>query len=58
MFDFRTPQYIIRDPEIVKQIAVKDFDFFEDHPVFADETIDKLWGNSLLFMKGKQILLF
>lgn len=54
MFDFRTPQFIIRDPEVVKQIGVKDFDYFEDHPQFLDESIDKLWGNSLLLMTGEK----
>lgn len=44
MFTFRTPQYLVRDPEIIKQIAVKDFDHFEDHSAFTDEKIDKLWG--------------
>lgn len=54
MFDFRTPQYVVRSPEIIKQIAVKDFDYFEDHRTFADEKLDKLWGNSLFLMKGKK----
>lgn len=29
-FFFRKPQYIVRDPEMVKQIMVKAFDHFED----------------------------
>lgn len=45
MFDFRVPQYFIRDPEAIKQIAVKDFDHFEDHRPFTDEKTDRLWGN-------------
>lgn len=49
LFDFRTPQYIIRDPDVIKQIAVKDFDHFEDHQSFTDEKVDKLWGNVLFF---------
>lgn len=27
-----TPAYIIRDPELIKQIGIKDFDHFSDHP--------------------------
>lgn len=54
MFDFRVPQYIIRSPEIIKQIGVKDFDYFEDHRAFTDEKTDKLWGNSLFLMKGEK----
>ncbi|XP_031624489.1 probable cytochrome P450 9f2 [Contarinia nasturtii] len=54
LFDFRTPQYIIRDPELYKQIAIKDFDHFEDHYAFLDDTSDKLWGNSLFLMSGEK----
>lgn len=54
LFDFRKPQYIVRDPEAIKQIAVKDFEHFEDHQPFTDEKTDKLWGNSLFFMKGEK----
>lgn len=41
MFDTLTPFFVIRDPELIKQIAVKDFDHFVDHRPFfgeADET--------------------
>lgn len=53
-FDFRTPQFIIRSPELYKQIAIKDFDHFEDHYAFLDETTDKLWGNALFLMAGEK----
>lgn len=54
MFDFRVPQFVLRSPEVIKKIGVKDFEFFEDHRTFADERIDKLWGNSLFLMKGEK----
>lgn len=54
MFDFRVAQFVLRDPEAIKQIAVKDFDHFEDHRTFTDEKTDKLFGNSLFFMKGEK----
>lgn len=53
IFDFRVPQFMIRDPDVIKKIAVKDFDHFEDHRSFTDPT-DKLWGNSLFFMQGQK----
>ncbi|XP_031630672.1 probable cytochrome P450 9f2 [Contarinia nasturtii] len=53
-FDFRNPQYVVRDPELIKHIGVKSFDHFEDRIGFADADIDKLWGNSVLFMKGEK----
>lgn len=43
---------MVRDPEIIKQIAIKDFDHFEDHQSFAD--VGDLWGSSLFFMKGQR----
>lgn len=54
MFDFRVPRYVIRDPDAIKQIAVKDFDFFVDHQTFADDKTDNLFGNNLLHMKGEK----
>lgn len=54
MFDFRVPQYVIRDAELFKQITIKDFDHFEDHLGFVDDSIDTLWGNILFLMKGEK----
>lgn len=54
MFDFRVPRYVIREPEGIKQIAIKDFDHFEDHATFTDEKTDSLFGNNLFFMKGER----
>lgn len=54
IFDFRRPQFMIRDPEVIKKIAVKDFDHFEDHRSVIDSKTDKLWGNTLFFMNGKK----
>lgn len=48
------PQFMIRDPEVIKKIAVKDFDYFEDHRSFTDSETDKLWGNSLFLMIGEK----
>lgn len=28
LFDFQRPLYLIRDPELIKQIAVRDFEYF------------------------------
>lgn len=41
----------IRDPEILKQLAVKDCDHFENHREFVDEHSDVLFGNSLALMR-------
>lgn len=54
MFEFRRPTYMIRDPEIVKMLAIKDFDFFSDHRVIIDEHSDPLFGKSLFSLKGQK----
>lgn len=48
------PQYIIRDPKLVKLFAIKAFDNFEERLVFVNEKTDKLWGNSLFFLNGEK----
>ncbi|KAL9896717.1 putative cytochrome P450 9f2 isoform 1-T1 [Glossina fuscipes fuscipes] len=55
-FDQRQPVLLIRDPELLKQITVKDFDHFVNHrTVFGDEN-DKnnLFGASLFMMKDSR----
>ncbi len=51
-FDSAVRLYIIRDPEVFKRIAIKDFEYFQDHRVFIDDKMDELFGNSLFAMHG------
>lgn len=43
MFDFKQPVYLIRDPEILKHLAVKEFDSFPEHRSVIDEEIDPVF---------------
>lgn len=57
------PIILIRDPEIIKMITVKDFDHFVNHREFFSEDIEPLFGGSLFMMKGmrkvkKETLIF
>ncbi|XP_058837437.1 probable cytochrome P450 9f2 [Topomyia yanbarensis] len=59
LFDTTTPMFVIRDPELIKRIGVKDFDHFVDHrPIFGtSEEIDNphaLFGKSLFAMNGQK----
>lgn len=38
-FQFGKPMLILRDPEVIKQMLVKDFDHFEDHRVLFDDKV-------------------
>ncbi|XP_055308854.1 probable cytochrome P450 9f2 isoform X2 [Sitodiplosis mosellana] len=53
-FDFNIRQYVVRDPEVYKLLAIKDFDHFCDHRVIISEEIDELFGNSLISMHGEK----
>jgi cytochrome P450 family 9 len=48
------PVFLIRDPQIIKQIAVKDFEHFMDHRVFISEELDPLFGKSLPSLQGQK----
>ncbi|GBP77551.1 Cytochrome P450 9e2 [Eumeta japonica] len=45
---------LVRDPEIIKSITVKDFDHFTDHREYFSEDVDPLYGGSLLMMTGEK----
>jgi hypothetical protein len=53
IFSFDKPILLIRDVEIVKNILVKDFQYFTDHIMFIDEKIDPLCSRSLFVKKGQ-----
>lgn len=44
---------LIKDPELIKSITIKDFDHFTDHKEFFTTDSDPLFAGSLLMMKGK-----
>lgn len=51
LLDFRQPVYMVRDPELLRQIAIKDFDHFEDHKMGANNSNDML-SDSLVMLRG------
>ncbi|XP_059051539.1 probable cytochrome P450 9f2 [Achroia grisella] len=46
-----TPIVLIRDPDLIKAITVKDFDHFINHKEFFDKDLDPLFSGSLFAMK-------
>jgi cytochrome P450 len=53
IFSLDKPILLIRDPELVKNILVKDFHNFMDHIMSVEGKIDPLFGNSLFLLKGR-----
>ncbi|XP_060530967.1 cytochrome P450 9e2-like [Cylas formicarius] len=53
MYQGYVPTLLIRDPELIKQVTVKDFDHFTDHRPFVDAKSDPLWGKNLFALKGQ-----
>lgn len=54
VFTFRKPVLVVRDPDLLKQLAVKDSDHFEDHSALGDEDTEDLFTNGLFFMSGQR----
>lgn len=53
MYQLTHPTLIIRDLELIKQIAVKDFEHFVDRRSIVPDNGDPLWCKNLFFLKGK-----
>ncbi|KAL7019935.1 hypothetical protein ACKWTF_011309 [Chironomus riparius] len=54
LFEFRRPIVLIKDPQIIKQLTVKEFDHFTDHRVVITENMDPLFGKALLNLRGQK----
>ncbi|XP_066991533.2 cytochrome P450 9e2 [Anabrus simplex] len=54
IFQFLEPLVIVKDPELIKRIAVKDFEFFTDHQETIPENADSLFSKNLISLKGEK----
>uniref|UniRef100_A0A6M2DZN4 Putative cytochrome n=1 Tax=Xenopsylla cheopis TaxID=163159 RepID=A0A6M2DZN4_XENCH len=53
-FQMRLPGIILRDPELIRQITVKDFDGFPNHRPFFDTDLEPLFGSSLFALQDQK----
>ncbi|XP_051157195.1 cytochrome P450 9e2-like [Leptopilina boulardi] len=51
---FHTPLIVLQDPELIKEICIKDFDYFPDHNSFFTEDADPLFGKNLFVLRGNR----
>jgi hypothetical protein len=54
MFSFDKPSLLVRDPELVKNILVKDSNNFADRILSVDRNFDTLFGRNLFALKGQR----
>jgi cytochrome P450 family 9 len=53
VYEFMNPVIMLRDPELIKLVTVKDFEYFLDHRAPIDEEAEPLFGKGLLNLRGK-----
>lgn len=53
-FDGMNPIVMIRDPDLIKAIGVKNFEMFPDHRAFIDEINDPMFGKNLFSLRGER----
>jgi len=51
-FDLTKSIVLIRDLELIKSVTIKNFDAFQDHLFFGNETQDPLFGTNLFALRG------
>ncbi|KAI4464046.1 cytochrome p450 [Holotrichia oblita] len=51
VFQGTSPILTIKDPEIIKQVTVKEFDHFLNHRSFVPDGIDQLWSKNLFALR-------
>ncbi|ENN79797.1 hypothetical protein YQE_03762, partial [Dendroctonus ponderosae] len=54
IYQFNIPTLIIKDPELLKQLTVRDFDHFTDHRTLVDADLDPLWAGNLFALTGRK----
>jgi cytochrome P450 family 9 len=53
VFQLMQPVYLVRDPELIKHVTVKDFEHFVDLPFFIPEDVEPILTKTLPALKGK-----
>jgi len=53
IFQLMRPVYLVRDPELIKHVTVKDFEHFVDLPIFIPEDAEPILTKGLQALKGK-----
>lgn len=52
MYNFTVPSLLVKDLELLKRMAIKDFEYFHDHCNFASDQLDPMFAKNLFFLEG------
>ncbi|PSN52371.1 Cytochrome P450 9e2 [Blattella germanica] len=52
IFEFMNPTLLLRDPELIKKVTVKDFEFFLDHRQAMNGKVEPLFGKGLFSLNA------
>jgi cytochrome P450 family 9 len=55
VYQLMNPALLLRDPELIKIVTVKDFEHFLDRQVPISEDAEPMFGKALFNLKGEQI---
>ena len=55
LYQLMNPVLLLRDPELIKIMTVKDFEHFLDHQAPVSEEAEPLFGKALFNLKGEQL---
>ena len=53
-YQLMEPILLVRDPELIKMVTVRDFEHFVDHQVQIPEDAEPLFGKALFNLGGEQ----
>lgn len=58
MYQLSSPTLLILDPDLIKLVAVKDFEHFMDHRSIIPDNADPLWTRNLFALRGKLLFAY
>nr|UEN71139.1 cytochrome P450 4AV17 [Meteorus pulchricornis] len=54
MMDFNTPTLMIKDPELIRDLCVKNFESCPNHRSFVDERMDPIIAKNVFSLRGER----
>lgn len=51
VYNMHVPEFMVTDPELLRNILIKDFEYFQNHPSFGGSD-DEIFSKNLFMLKG------